>query len=330
MIEDLQAVADKIRGAERILLTCHRGPDGDSVGSLVALASMLKGLGKKVVLYNPDLVPRYLKWLPHSRSFVQQLKKKARFDLTLVVDCGDAKLLGDKFPEQEVTGFVVALDHHGSGRPFGDLFVSEPSVAAIGVMVAQLADLLEWTISEDAALGLYVSIVTDTGGFRYANTNAEVLRLAARLVDEAGIDPAELGAYLTQDASPGRYRLLSRLLGELDVVLGGKVAFMVITAELVKECKATWEDTEGLINYARSLRGVECGVLICPSKYGGVRVSMRARGPRVDAGKLCFELGGGGHKGAAACTLQGSLSEARQTIEKLLSVALESKSDQAG
>ncbi len=323
MSEALQPVADKILAAERILLTCHRGPDGDSVGSIVALASLLKEQGKKVVLYNPDLVPRYLKWMPFARTFVQQLKKKARFDLTIVVDCADEKLLGDRFPEKDVSGFVVALDHHGSGRAFGDLFISDPAVAAVGVMVAQLADLLSWPITNDAAVGIYVSIVSDTGGFRYSNTNGEVLRLAARLVEECGIDPAGLGASLSQDSTPGRYRLLSRLLSELDVAIGGKVAFMVITAEMVKECKATWEDTEGLINYARSLRGVECGVLISPSKYGGVRISLRARGPRVDAGKICFELGGGGHRGAAACTVQGSIEEARQQIEALLKSAIE-------
>ncbi len=317
-MSDLELVAKKIAESNKILLTCHRGPDGDSVGSMVALAAMLGGLGKTVVLYNPDLVPRYLKWLPNTRSFVQQLKKKARFDITIVVDCGDAKLLGDRFPEPEVTGEIIALDHHGSGRPFGDLFFSDPSVAAVGVMVAQLAEILEWPLSHDAALGIYVSIVTDTGGFRYANTNAQVLRLAAQLVETCGIDPAYLGEKLSQDSSLGRYRLLSKVLGELDVVLGGKVAFMTITPEMLKTCGASWEDTEGLINYARSLKGVQCGVLISPSKYGGVRVSMRARGDQFDAGKICFGLGGGGHAGAAGCTLEGNLEDARKTVQAAL------------
>ncbi len=323
MIDGLETVAQKITEAQKILLTCHRGPDGDSVGSLVALASMLKEQGKTVVLYNPDLVPRYLKFLPLARTFVQQLKKKARFELTIVVDCGDAKLLGDKFPEPEVTGEIVALDHHGSGRPFGNLFLSDPSVAAVGVMVAQLAEILGWKLSDEAAEAIYVSIVTDTGGFRYANTNAQVLRLAAQLVEESGVDPSKLGEKLSQDSSPGRYRLLSRVLGEMDVVLGGKVAFITITPEILKACGASWEDTEGLINYARSLKGVHCGVLISPSKYGDVRVSMRARGDVFDAGKICFDLGGGGHSGAAGCTLAGDLAEARKTVEAALASVLQ-------
>jgi phosphoesterase RecJ-like protein len=198
-------------------------------------------------------------------------------------------------------------------------------VAAVGVMVAHIADLLSWPITREAALGIYVSIVSDTGGFRYANTNAHVLRLAARLVEECGVDPAEIGERLSQDSSPGRYRLLARALTELKVVLGGNVAFLLISAEMVKECGATWEDTEGLINYARSLRGVECGVLISPSKYGGVRVSMRSRGSRFDVGKICFDFGGGGHPGAAGCTVQGTLEEAQALVEKALEAVLSGK-----
>ena len=243
MNEDLRAVASKLAAAQQVLLTCHRGPDGDSVGSLVALAALLKEQRKTVVLYNPDLVPRHLKWLPHTKGFVQQLKKNAKFDLTMVVDCGDPKLLGDAFPGKEVTGEIVALDHHGSGRPFGDLFISDPSVAAVGVMVAEIADTLQWPLNREAALGIYVSIVSDTGGFRYANTNAEVLRLAARLVEEAGVEPSLVGDKMSHDSSPGRYKLLARVLTEMQLGVSGKAAFIVITPELLKECGAAWEDT---------------------------------------------------------------------------------------
>lgn len=318
MHEDLAKVAQLLLGAEKILLTCPRGPDGDSVGSMVALASLLREHQKKVVLYNPDLVPRHLKWLPHAKTFVQQLKKKAKFDLTLIVDCGDANLLGKNFPEPEVTGTQVILDHHGSGRPFGDLFVSDASASAVGVMVSQLSELLQWPLSHDAAQGVYVSLISDTGGFRYSNTNGEVLKVAAQLVDGSGVSPSEVAERMSTDSSPGRYRLLSKLLASMEVAVSGRVAFITITPQLLKECGATWDDTEGMINYARSLRGVECGVLICPSKYGGTRVSMRTRGDNFDAGKICYSMGGGGHKGAAGCTLPGSLEETRKAVEACL------------
>jgi len=318
-------IIERLETAQRILLTCHRGPDGDSVGSMVALATLLKNAGKHVVLYNPDLVPRHLQWLPLARTFVQQLKKKATFDLTIVLDCGDAKLLGNHFPGADVTGCVVALDHHGKGRPFADVFLCDPTASAVGVMVAQLAKSLDWPLTHDAALGLYVAIVSDTGGFRHANTNPEVLRLAADLVEHAGVVPNAIQESLHRDSTLGRYRLLARLLGDMDVILGGKVAIITITPALLKECKATWDDTLGLINYARSLAGVCCGVLMSPSKYGGIRVSMRARKGLCNVGDLCFALGGGGHAGAAGCTLTGSLEEARSTIEMALTKEFEAQ-----
>lgn len=318
----LRVIADKIAAADRVLLTCHRGPDGDSVGSLVALASLLKAQGKQYRLFNPDLVPRNLKWLPHGRSFVQQLKKNARFDVTVVVDCGDRKLLGDKFPPPEVTGEVLVLDHHGSGRPFGDVFVVEPEASAVGVLIARMADYLGWPIERDAGLGIYVAIVSDTGGFRYANTNAETLRLAARLVEEAGVNPWTISERMSERSSLARFRLMARALDSIELSLGGKVAFMTITAEMVQECKAAWEDTDGFVNFARSIQGVECGVLITPSKYGGMRVSLRSKGRAIDAGEVCLAMGGGGHRGAAGCTLSGTLEEARQSVENSLRKAL--------
>src|SRR5690606_10389798 len=142
----------------------------------------------------------------------------------------------------------------------------------------------------DAAQGLYVSIVSDTGSFRYSNTNAEVLRLAAELV-EGGLDPWSISERMGERGSLSRYRLLAAALGSLELAADGLVAFMTITAEMVKAAKASWEDSEGMVNYARAIKGVDCGVLITPAKHGGVRVSMRSKGRRVDAGAVCKAFG---------------------------------------
>jgi len=318
----LEEVAGALASAEKVLLTCHRGPDGDSVGSLVALASMLRERGVPATLYNPDLVPRSLKWLPHTRSFVQRLKAQSKYDLTVVVDCGDPKLLGPDFPKPEVTGTLLAIDHHASGVPFGDLFWCDPGAAAVGVLVARLADHLGWKVSVDAAQGLYVSLVTDTGSFRYSNTNGEALRLAARLVDDAGVEPGVISERMSERGSLQRYRLMAAALQGLEVAVDGHISFMTITAEMVKAAKANWEDSEGLVNFARALRGVECGVLLTPSKYGGVRVSLRSKAKFIDAGKICKDLGGGGHPGAGGCNLPGEIPEVRKQVEEVLKQAI--------
>lgn len=318
----LERAAEVLATADKVLLTCHLGPDGDALGSMVALAVLLKQRGAQVTLYNPDLVPRYLKWLPLCKGLIHRLPRGASFDATVVTDCGDAKLLGPAFPGPEVTGNVVVLDHHASGRPFGDVFLCDPDASSVGVLVARIAARLGWPLTSEAAVALYVSLVTDTGWFRYANTNAEALRLAAELVERHQVGPWAVSERLAEQSTLGRYRLLAAALSTMEPVLGGHVVFMTITEEMVKGASAAWDDTEGMVNYARSIRGVECGVLITPAKRGGVRVSMRSKGHIIDAGEICLALGGGGHRGAAGCTLEGDLPAARTTVEAALARAL--------
>lgn len=323
-MSDLAQACQRLEQASRVLLTCHLGPDGDAVGSMVALAGILAAQGKQVTLYNPDLVPRHLKWLPRAKSLVHRLKGDPRFDCTVVVDCGDEKLLGDAFPKREITGPLIVLDHHASVRPFGDLYICDPQASSVGVMVFRLAREAGWDIPADAALGIYVSIVSDTGSFRYANTNAEALRIAADFVAAGHVTPWEISERMHERSPLARYKLLAAALSGLETAADGKLAFMTITHEMVTAAKAKWEDTEGFVGFARSIRGVECGVLLSPAKRGGIRVSMRSKGNLIDAGAVCAPLGGGGHRGAAGCTLAGNdLAAARTQIEAALIAALE-------
>jgi phosphoesterase RecJ-like protein len=317
----LLRAAEHVAAAEHVLLTCHRHPDGDAVGSLSALAALLRVNGKRFTLYNPDPVPRLLKWLPFGRSFRQALAPDARYQLTVVVDCGDARLLGSELRSPALTGPMVVLDHHPVGVPFGDVYVCDPGAASVGVLVARLARLLGWRIDRQAALGLYVSLSSDTGSFRYASTNAEALRLAAELV-ELGVDPWDVAERLYERSSMGRYRLLREALATVERRLDGKVAFMSITHEMVKHARASWDDSIDLVSYARALDGVECGVLLTPAKSGGTRVSMRSKGRAIDAGAVCAGFGGGGHHGAAGCVVDGDVPDVMARIEAALAEAL--------
>lgn len=318
----LEQAAARIAAADKILLTCHLGPDGDSVGSMVALAALLRAQGKQATLYNPDLVPRRLKWMPLVKTFTHRLNRASRYQVTVVVDCGDRKLLGPDFPGPEVTGELIALDHHAASNPFGDLYVCDPEAASVGVLVARIARHLGWPIDPDAGVGMWVSLISDTGSFRYSNTNAEALELAAALV-AGGVDPWHVSERMSERASINKYKLLSAALATLELDLDGKVAFMTISEEMVKAAGASWEDSEGTVNYTRSIKGVDCGVLITPAKQGGIRVSMRSKGHFIDAGAVAQGFGGGGHVGAAGCTLPGNdLGAARATIRDALAAAL--------
>ncbi len=318
----IEQAAERIAAAQTVLITCHRGPDGDSVGSMIALASLLKKRDRAVTLYNPDLVPRRLKWLPMAKKLVHRLPAKKVFDLTIVVDCGDRKLLGKNFPAKDVTGELIVLDHHASAVPFGDLYVCDPQAASVGVMVARIAEHLGWELDEDAARGIYVSMVTDTGSFRYSNTNAEAFRIATHLVADLGVDPWMVTERLSERVPLSKYKLLAAALNNLTLELDGKVSVIAVTHDMVKAAGGSWEDSEGIVNYARSISGVECGVMLTPAKRGGVRVSMRSKANQIDAGKICAGLGGGGHPGAAGCVLEGELDAARSRVLECLAAEL--------
>jgi phosphoesterase RecJ-like protein len=319
----LEDAADAVRAARRILLTCHLGPDGDSAGSMSALWALLRAAGKRVALYNPDPIPRTLRWLPGVQHVQHKLAPDAHFDLTVVVDCGDRKLLGERFPGPQTTGPLLVLDHHASVRPFGELYVCDPTAPSVGALVARLARASGWPLSADAAPGLYVSLVADTGSFRYSNTTPEAFRLAAELVEHHGVDPWGVAERLGEQTPLARYRLLSQALAGITLELGGKVAVMVVTEEMVRSAGAAWADSEGLVNYARAIEGVEAGVLFTPAKDNkGVRVSLRSRGRAVDAGAICLPFGGGGHRGAAGCRLEGEIPEVRAKILAALAEVL--------
>jgi phosphoesterase RecJ-like protein len=317
----LVEAADRLAAASSVLVTCHRTADGDALGSMVALAALLRERGKRTVVYVPDLVPRRFHWLPNIRSASTRLAAGERFDVTAVLDCGDAEQLARPLPEAVVTGPVIVFDHHASGRPFGDLFVADPAAASVGVLVARLARRLGWPLGRDAALGLFVSLSCDTGSFRYANADAEAFALAAELV-AAGVQPYEVTEQLHERNSLARCRLLAAALAGIELHADGRIAVMTITLEMVKQSGATWDDTVGMVNYVRGIDGVECGVLLTPAKRGGTRVSLRSRGRRIDAGAVCLPFGGGGHPGAAGCTLPAELADARATILGALAAAL--------
>jgi bifunctional oligoribonuclease and PAP phosphatase NrnA len=309
----LLRACDVLRAAQRILLTSHRRPDGDGTGSMAGLASLLRARGKTAVIYSIDPIGRRYKWLPLINTTVHTISFDERFDCTIVVDCADITLLGDALPPPEVRGHLITLDHHASGHPFGDTAVWDPSAAAVGVLVHRMAVHEGWAITTEAAIPLYVSLISDTGGFRHANTNAEALSVGSALI-RAGVAPSAIASSLEERPSPGKVRLLGAVLSTLELHCAGRAGVLSVTTEMVEGARASWEDIEGMVNWARNVEGVQVGVLLTTAKGGGVRVSMRSRSDRVDVGKVCMALGGGGHPGAGGCHLPGDLVTTKPQI----------------
>jgi phosphoesterase RecJ-like protein len=310
----------KLRDSKRILLTSHRRPDGDGTGSMAGLASLLRAQGKSATIYSVDPIARRYRWLPMVSSTVHTIPFDERYDCTIVVDCADVSLLGDTLPPPEVCGTLITLDHHASGKPFGDLAVWDPTAAAVGVLVHRIAMHEGWPVTMECAVPLYVSLISDTGGFRHANTNAEVLQVGAELI-RAGVVPATIAASLEERPSPGKLRLLGSVLSTLELHCAGRAGVLTVTTDMVEGARASWEDIEGMVNWARNVEGVQVGVLLTTAKGGGVRVSMRSRSEKIDVGKVCMSLGGGGHPGAGGCHLDESLGSTKEKVVRALEAA---------
>lgn len=321
----LALACDHLARAQRVLLTSHRRPDGDGTGSMAGLASLLRALGKTAVIYSIDPIARRYKWLPLIHTTVHTIPFDERFDCTIIVDCADITLLGDALPPPEMCGPTITLDHHASGRPFGDIAVWDPTAAAVSVLVFRIAQRLGWKLTLEAAIPLYVSLISDTGGFRHANTNGEALHVGAELV-RAGVVPSTIAASLEERPSPAKLRLLGSVLSTLELHCAGRVGVLSVTTDMVEGARASWEDIEGMVNWARNVDGVQVGVLLTSAKGGGVRVSMRSRSDKVDVGRVCMAIGGGGHPGAGGCHINDTLEVSKDRVVRALELAFSRQS----
>lgn len=310
-----ERVAQAIRGARRLLCTCHRGPDGDAAGSLLATGLLLERLGKEALLYCPDPIPGEFRFLPLADQVVTRVPPGDRFDVSLALDTGEASLLGPDFPSPDRAGTVIVLDHHASGRPFGDLYWHEPDASAAGVLVADLARALGIPLDRELAAPLWCALYTDTGGFRYSSTNAATLRLAAALID-TGLNPWDITVRIYEQNPAARVHLLARVLGTLALSNSGRVASLVVTEQMLAETGTDVSMLDGFINFARGIAGVEVALQV-RQQGSSCRISLRSKG-RVDVGQLALRQGGGGHANAAGFELEGDPDAVQAQVLRLL------------
>jgi phosphoesterase RecJ-like protein len=312
----LAEVVRLVKAGQRFLVTGHANPDGDALGSMLATLHGLRALGKQVVAYDHDPAPRRLAFLPGASAVVSDPRLlEGPFDATFVHDCGELKMLGDRFPPPSVTGRIVVLDHHATARDFGDLSLRDVSAAAVGIIVARLLQALGVALTPAIAECLWCSLASDTGWFRYASTDLETMRLATACV-EAGAVPWDFARRSEETQPPARLKLMARVFDSLEIV--GSTAFLTLSRATLAQSGATTAEAEGLVGYARGLDGIEVGIMFY-EKADGVRVSLRSKGA-VDVGRVAEHFGGGGHKAAAGCFIAGTLADARKKLLEALAV----------
>ena len=317
--ENLPLAVDALKSARKVLITMHRGPDGDALGSALALACTLRELGREVTVYNPDDLPYNFRFLRGASAVEKSLPADARFDVTVATDAGAFDRLGPDVPQDQRRGVLLNLDHHITTEPFGDVNYVDPHAASVGILAYKIIKSLGAPLSRDAAECIYASILADTGCFRDSSTDPECLRIAAELL-EAGVDPWEMTVRVYEQQPLARMRLLADVLSTLEV--HGRLATITITNAMVEKTGSETDLTDGFINYARSVDGVEVAASFREPQDGGPwRVSFRSRG-RVNVAAIAQRFGGGGHHNAAGCSIEGDEAAVRAQIAHEIEEAL--------
>ncbi len=312
-----------LKDAIRVGVFSHVSPDGDTLGSMLGIGLALKKMGKEVFFFNWDPIPDNLLFLPGAEKIKNSLPEKWP-DVLLFVDCADLQRVNLQTEDLPQTSTVLNLDHHVSNVRFAHYNWVDPQASATAELAYHLILGLETEIDEEIATNLYTGIITDTGSFQYSNTHPCTHRIAADLL-EKGIDVVRVHHLIYNQHPLAQLRLLSRALEGLQLLENGKLAVMTLNSQDFTNCGAKQEMSEGLINYAKSVAGVEVAVLLKEAAQDVVKVSLRSN-LWLDVNKIALKFGGGGHYRAAGCTIHDSLSAARNHLIQAIEVEL--KNDQ--
>jgi phosphoesterase RecJ-like protein len=311
-----KSIAAAFQPGVRTVLTTHVNADGDGVGSEVALWHLLAARGVTAGIANPTGIPDRFGFLVPDGADVSDraTKEVERAGLVVVLDIGDLGRLGDLGPAVQRRGVPVAcIDHHVSpgSLPPGPRLI-DPAATATAELVYDLAIALGWEITRAIAQALYVGILMDTGGFRFANTTPRILRVAAELL-ERGVDPETIYEKVYATASEGRIRLTGEVLQTLVVEPELGLAWVTVPPAALERHGATADDLEGLVEFPRSVSGVRLALLFRQIASGRIKVSFRSVGD-VDVAALAQRFGGGGHKRAAGASFVGTLADVQQQV----------------
>jgi phosphoesterase RecJ-like protein len=322
MSDACRQVSELVRSQNTFLVLTHYRPDGDAVGSQLALLLLLKDLGKTVEAWNDDEVPAKFRFLPHSDLITRPPAEPKDFDVVIAIDTSTWQRVGTAAQRIRSRKHFINIDHHVSNETFADINWVVPEAPASGQIAFDLIKGGGFTLTREIATCLFAAISTDTGSFSYGNTTAASLRVAAELVD-TGINVGEICRHIYESYPYGRLMLLQKVLARLQLADQKRIAYMWITNAMFEESGAKREDTEGLIDYARAIHGVVVALLFEElTEAGKYRISLRSKHPKVDVNSVASRFGGGGHRAAAGARLSGEPREIERKVLAAVSEAL--------
>ncbi|MFH1868511.1 MAG: bifunctional oligoribonuclease/PAP phosphatase NrnA [Candidatus Omnitrophota bacterium] len=311
----LKGVIKMIRSRKnrRFLIVSHQNLEGDAVGSTLALANLLKCIGKEAIMLSPEPTPEAYMFLPDAKNIrCRPGLKNPNYDVACIVDCTGLDRIGFVRKIIYMTKPIINIDHHVSNDNFGTVNLVEPECSCTGEQIYHLFKAMRIPIDKNAALYMYMAILTDTGSFRYTNTSARTHKIAAELLNK-GLNPTYIHRKIYEESHRSHLDLLSAVLSTLGMSKDGRIAWVRITEDMVKRDKATMRGTEDFLNFPRSLKGVKIALAFREIDKDTVKVGFRSN-DRVNVCKLAMMFGGGGHPAASGCTVRGKISEVEQAV----------------
>jgi phosphoesterase RecJ-like protein len=313
----LTNICSEIFRRQRFLITSHARPDGDSIGSQLAMAFALDALGKQVRIVNSDRAPDHYQDFPGMDRIEIADRVSGDFDAVIVMECSDLSRTGVAGLEGQ---FLINIDHHAGNRMYGAVNWHDETSAACGEMVFDVIRELDVPLTIEIATHIYLAILTDTGSFHHSNITPRTFDICRQTV-EAGVNPATMARRVFDSNSFGKLKLIGALLDSMELLDDGHLAVMYMDDAMLQACGCTHNDTEGLINLPLTAREIQAVVFFKATPRGEVRVSMRSKYD-VDVRSVANQFGGGGHKNAAGFTVTGPVGEVRPKIIALIERAI--------
>jgi bifunctional oligoribonuclease and PAP phosphatase NrnA len=313
----LGQVVELIEKKSCFAITSHMRPDGDGIGSGLALYWMLLSLGKDVEVVLHDRVPPAYKVLPGSDDVRIQADVSKQYDAVFLMECSDVERPGLPSLKNQ---FVVNIDHHSTTEAFGDVNWIDPTAGAVGEMIYNLAKALGIEVTKEIGECIYTAILTDTGSFHFSNTTERTLKIASELV-RRGVEPARISQALFYSYPFSRIKLLGMVLSTIERDESGKIAWVKVDQETMYEAGASEEDSDGIVNHALSIDEVVAVAFFKELSTNVYRISLRSKG-KTNVAKVAEVFGGGGHRNAAGCRISGDFEEVRQRVIESLQAAV--------
>lgn len=309
-MSDPASIIAALQSCRSVLISVHKSPDGDALGSQLGLMLALEKIGKTVTAHNLDPVPEIYRYLPQGDRIRTGPVVSGSFDVMIVLDSDPPRtgLFVDTYP----AATLINIDHHITNPRIWPLTWLDPGASATGEMIHRLITLMGIPLDPDIALCLYTSIFTDTGSYRYSNTTPHSMRISAELL-EAGADPWLVTENVYESYSYPRLKLLGSVLADMARSPDNRIAWVVVTSELFRQTGTTAEDTDNFVNHVRSVKGVEVAILFRQTAPLQFKISLRSKG-RVDLTGLAQSFGGGGHKNAAGGMLDGTIEVIKNRV----------------